>query len=494
MSNLWELSIKEIHSGLSSGEFSSHDLVMSYIERVRKVEPIVQSFISVTESLAVEQAAKADEAISRGESHILTGVPVQIKDIISTAGIPTTCASKMLENYVPPFDATVVTKLLNQNAVILGKGNMDEFGMGSSCEHSAFHSTHNPWDPKRVPGGSSGGGGASVAANEIAYALGSDTGGSIRQPAAFNGVVGLKPTYGSVSRYGLVAYASSFDQIGPITKTVHDCAIVFDAIKGPDASDATCVSRTYDEISANLDQSFTTSTPLKAGSPIRIGIPEEFFTEGISPGVKKVIDDAIRQLESLGAMLEPVSLPNTVHALACYYIIAPSECSANLARFDGVKFGYSDRNTPDMWESMERTRGHGFGPEVKRRIMMGTYALSSGYYEAYYTKAQRVRTLIRQEYDEIFKKVDVLVTPTSPVIAFPLGDKLDDPVEMYNVDICTIPANIAGLPAISVPCGFSENMPVGMQLIGKAFTEPLLFDVAYAFEQSTMWHQMKPQI
>ena len=362
MSNLWELSIKEIHSGLSSGEFSSHDLVMSYIERVRKVEPIVQSFISVTESLAVEQAAKADEAISRGESHILTGVPVQIKDIISTAGIPTTCASKMLENYVPPFDATVVTKLLNQNAVILGKGNMDEFGMGSSCEHSAFHSTHNPWDPKRVPGGSSGGGGASVAANEVAYALGSDTGGSIRQPAAFNGVVGLKPTYGSVSRYGLVAYASSFDQIGPITKTVSDCAIVFDAIKGPDASDATCVSRTYDEIAANLDQSFNTSTPLKARSPIRIGIPEEFFTEGISPGVKKVIDDAIRQLESLGAMLEPVSLPNTLHALACYYIIAPSECSANLARFDGVKFGYSDRNTPDMWESMERTRGHGFGP------------------------------------------------------------------------------------------------------------------------------------
>ena len=494
MSNLWELSIKETHSGLSSRAFSSRDLVMSYLERIQNVEPIVRSFIAVTESLAVEQAIKADEAMSRGESHLLTGVPVQIKDIISTAGIPTTCASKMLENYVPPFDATVVTRLLNQNAVILGKGNMDEFGMGSSCEHSAFHATHNPWDLKRVPGGSSGGGGASVAANEVAYALGSDTGGSIRQPAAFNGVVGLKPTYGSVSRYGLVAYASSFDQIGPITKTVADCAIVFDAIKGPDSSDATCVSRTYDEIAVNLDQNLTTSTPLNSGGPIRIGIPEEFFTVGISPEVKKVIDEAIKQLELLGALIEPVSLPNTVHALACYYIIAPSECSANLARFDGVKFGYSDRNTPDMWESMERTRGHGFGPEVKRRIMMGTYALSSGYYEAYYTKAQRVRTLIRQEYDEIFTKVDVLVTPTSPVIAFLLGEKMDDPVEMYNVDICTIPANIAGLPAMSVPCGFSEDMPVGMQLIGKAFTEPVLFNVAYAFEQSTKWHQMKPQL
>ena len=494
MSNLWELSIREIHKGLTNKVFSSHDLTTAYIKRIRSVEPLVKSFISVTESHATQQAIEADKVFARGSAQFLTGVPLQVKDIISTSGITTTCASRMLENYVPPFDATVISKLLKQNAVILGKGNMDEFGMGSSCEHSAFHITHNPWDITRVPGGSSGGGGAAVAADEVAYALGSDTGGSIRQPAAFNGVVGLKPTYGAVSRYGLIAYASSFDQIGPITKDVTDCALVFDAIRGSDTLDATCVSRPYSTIATDLADKLTTSTPLIQGSPIRIGIPQEFFGPGISPGVNQVINEAIKQLQSLGASIETVSLPHTEHALACYYIIAPSECSANLARFDGVKFGYSDRDTLDMWESMERTRGHGFGPEVKRRIMMGTYALSSGYYDAYYTKAQRVRTLIRQEYDEIFTKVDALVTPTAPVIAFLLGSKLDDPVEMYNVDICTIPANIAGLPAMSVPCGFSDNMPVGMQLIGKAFSESILFDVAYAFEQSTSWHQIRPQL
>ena len=494
MSNLWQLSVREIHEGLTNKVFSSYDLTDAYIKRLQCVEPQVKSFISVTDSYAIQQAIQADEVLARGSAQFLTGVPFQVKDIISTSGIRTTCASRMLENYVPPFDATVISKLLSQNSVILGKGNMDEFGMGSSCEYSAFHTTHNPWDITRVPGGSSGGGGAAVAADEVAYALGSDTGGSIRQPAAFNGVVGLKPTYGSVSRYGLIAYASSFDQIGPIAKDVADCALIFDAIRGPDRMDATCVSRPYSPIATDLSDKSTASTPLNEGSPIRIGIPEEFFGPGISPGVKQALNEAIQQLQSLGASVETVSLPHTEHALACYYIIAPSECSANLARFDGVKFGYSDRDTLDMWGSMERARGKGFGPEVKRRIMMGTYALSSGYYDAYYTKAQRVRTLIRQEYDDIFTKVDVLVTPTSPVIAFPLGSKLHDPVEMYNVDICTIPANIAGLPAMSVPCGFSDDMPVGMQLIGKAFSESILFNVAYAFEQATPWHRMRPQL
>ena len=364
MSNLWQLSVREIHEGLTNKVFSSYDLTEAYIKRLQSVEPQVKSFISVTDSYAIQQAIQADEVLARGSAQFLTGVPFQVKDIISTSGIRTTCASRMLENYVPPFDATVVSKLLSQNSVILGKGNMDEFGMGSSCEYSAFHTTHNPWDITRVPGGSSGGGGAAVAADEVAYALGSDTGGSIRQPAAFNGVVGLKPTYGSVSRYGLIAYASSFDQIGPIAKDVADCALIFDAIRGPDRMDATCVSRPYSTIATDLSDKSTASTPLNEGSPIRIGIPEEFFGPGISPGVKLALDAAIQQLQSLGASVETVSLPHTEHALACYYIIAPSECSANLARFDGEKFGYSDRDTLDMWESMERTRGQGFGPEV----------------------------------------------------------------------------------------------------------------------------------
>ena len=485
MSNLWQLSVREIHEGLTNKVFSSYDLTEAYIKRLQDVEPQVKSFISVTDSYAIKQAIQADEKLARGSAQFLTGVPFQVKDIISTSGIRTTCASRMLENYVPPFDATVVSKLLSQNSVILGKGNMDEFGMGSSCEYSAFHTTHNPWDITRVPGGSSGGGGAAVAADEVAYALGSDTGGSIRQPAAFNGVVGLKPTYGSVSRYGLIAYASSFDQIGPITKDVADCALIFDAIRGPDRMDATCVSRPYSTIATGLSDKSTASTPLNEGSPIRIGIPEEFFGPGISPGVKQALNEAIQQLQSLGASVETVSLPHTEHALACYYIIAPSECSANLARFDGVKFGYSDRDTLDMWESMERTRGHGFGPEVKRRIMMGTYALSSGYYDAYYTKAQKVRRIIQDETRKILSEYDFIILPTTPTTAFPLNSHTENPAEMYLADVFTVQANVSGIPAISIPNGVdNNNMPIGLQIVANQFQENSIFQLSSYIEEN----------
>ena len=400
----------------------------------------------------------------------------------------------MLENYVPAFDATVVIKLLSQNSVILGKGNMDEFGMGSSCEYSAFHTTHNPWDITRVPGGSSGGGGAAVAADEVAYALGSDTGGSIRQPAAFNGVVGLNPTNGSVSRYGLIAYASAFDQIGPIAKDVTDCALIFDAIRGPDRMDATCVSRPYSTIATDLSDKSTASTPLNEGSPIRIGIPEEFFGPGISPGVKLALDAAIQQLQSLGASVETVSLPHTEHALACYYIIAPSEASANLSRYDGVKYGLGSLNANTSAQATESTRGAGFGDEVKRRILLGTYALSAGYYDAFYKKAQKVRTLIRREFTDSFLKFDVLVTPTSPNVAFKIGDKINDPFQMYMNDVCTIPVNIAGLPSISVPWGVSDRLPVGLQFIGPQFGDTTVIRAAAAYQRATNWHNNHPLI
>ena len=369
--------------------------------------------------------------------------------------------------------------------------------MGSSCEHSAFFPTHNPWDLARVPGGSSGGAAASVAAGEVCYALGSDTGGSIRQPAALSGVVGLKPTYGSVSRYGLVAYASSLDQIGPLAREAADCALVLDAIAGHDPLDATSVPRPASGYAAALEGNPSNSSPLGAQGTrdaFRIGVPQEYFVEGLDPQVRERVEDGIRILESLGASVQPVSLPTTQHALACYYIIAPSECSANLARYDGVKFGYSYQDTSDMWEAMEKTRRYGFGPEVKRRIMLGAYALSSGYYDAYYLKAQQVRTLIRREFDQVFQQVDALVTPTSPVVAFPLGEKTADPLQMYLVDVYTLPVNIAGLPGLSVPCGFSQGLPVGMQLIGPAWSEETLLQIAHSYQQATEWHLARPQL
>ena len=501
MANLWELTIQEAHRGLVAREFSSVDLTTSCLVRIRQVEDQVKSFVTITEDLALSQAERADRVLadvrSDGGATPLTGIPMQIKDLISTKGIPTTCGSRMLESYVPPYDATVMSRLLERGAVILGKGNLDEFGMGSSCEHSAFFPTHNPWDLARVPGGSSGGAAAAVASGEVIYALGSDTGGSIRQPAALSGVVGLKPTYGSVSRYGLVAYASSLDQIGPLAREVADCALVLDAIAGHDPLDATSVPRPASGYAAALNGNPSSSSPL--GPPgtrdaIRIGVPQEYFVKGLDPEVKERVEDGIRVLESLGASVQPVSLPTTQHALACYYIIAPSECSANLARYDGVKFGYSYQDTTDMWQAMEKTRRFGFGPEVKRRIMLGTYALSSGYYDAYYIKAQQVRTLIRREFDQVFSQVDALVTPTSPVVAFPLGEKTADPLQMYLVDVYTLPVNIAGLPGLSVPCGFSQGLPVGMQLIGPAWSEDTLLRIAHSYQQATEWHLARPQL
>ncbi len=485
MAELWQLSIHEASQRLQRREISSLELTRACLARIGQVEGQVQAYLTITEESALAQAREADDCLAAGAGHPLTGIPLQIKDIICTKGIRTTCASRMLEGYTPVYNATVVERLLGQRAVVLGKGNMDEFGMGSSTENSAFHPSHNPWDTARVPGGSSGGSAAAVAAGEALAALGSDTGGSIRQPAALCGVVGLKPTYGLVSRYGLVAFASSLDQIGPLTVDVTDCALMLNAIAGHDPRDSTSLPQPPQDYRATLGQDIR---------GLRLGVPQEYFTPGMQEGVRQAVEAGIKTLEGLGAVVQPVSLPTTQYALACYYIIAPSECSANLARYDGVKYGYSHQGSGDMWEAMERTRGHGFGPEVKRRIMLGTYALSSGYYDAYYRKAQQARTLIRQDFDRVFAEVDALVTPTSPVVAFPLGDKTADPVQMYLIDVCTLPVNIAGLPAMSAPCGFSEGLPVGMQLIGPRLSEATLLRTAYAYQQATRWHGMRPPI
>ena len=492
-----QLTIHEAGRKLAQREISSVELTRAQLERIDRLEERIKSFITLTPELALRQAEQADQRIAAGEAGPLTGIPMQMKDLISTQGVTTTCASRMLEDYVPVYNATVAERLLSQGAVLLGKGNMDEYAMGSSCENSAFFPTRNPWDLKRVPGGSSGGGAAAVSAGEAVYALGSDTGGSVRQPASLCGVVGLKPTYGMVSRYGLVAYASSLDQIGPITQDVTDCALVLNAIVGHDPKDSTSLRLPAADYAAGLGE-YTTPSPLAEGGPqggpVRLGVPEEYFVDGMQDGVRESVQAAIETLESLGASVEPVSLPTTRYALACYYIIAPSECSANLARYDGVKYGFSYQDTQNMWEAMERTRAGGFGPEVKRRVILGAYALSAGYYDDYYLKAQQARTLIRRDFDRVFDQVDALVTPTSPVVAFRLGEKINDPVEMYLIDVCTVPANIAGLPGISVPCGFSQGLPVGMQLIGPHLSEQRLLNIAYAYEQATSWHTERPEL
>jgi len=450
------------------------------------VEPRVHAVVTITEELALEQARKADELFASGNTTPLTGIPVLVKDNMCTRGILTTCSSKILENFVPPYNATVVEKLGECGAVIIGKSNMDEFAMGSSTEHSALFPTHNPWDLSRVPGGSSGGSAAAVAAGETICALGSDTGGSIRQPAGFCSVTGLKPTYGRVSRYGLVAFASSLDQIGPLTKDVTDCALVLNAIAGYDTRDSTSVTHPAPDYTGCL------TADLKG---LRIGIPGEYFVEGMQAEVEAAIRAAIDKLKELGASVEwEVSLPSTPYALAAYYIIAPSEASANLARYNGVKYGFSYPDAKNMWDAMEKTRHYGFGAEVKRRIMLGTYALSAGYYDAWYLKAQRVRTLIRQEFDHAFEKYDALVTPTSPTVPFKIGEKVDDPLQMYLSDVCTLPINIAGLPAISIPAGFADGLPIGMQIIGKPFAEETLLKIAYAYEQATEWHKKRAEI
>jgi aspartyl-tRNA(Asn)/glutamyl-tRNA(Gln) amidotransferase subunit A len=480
------LTIHEASQLLRKKKLSSVELTKSCLERIRQVEPKLRALVTVTDELALGQAQKADRLLARGDANPLSGVPVVIKDNMCTRGVRTTCSSRMLENFVPPYEATVVERLNGCGAVTVGKANMDEFAMGSSTEHSAFFTTHNPWDLSRVPGGSSGGSAVAVAADEAVYALGSDTGGSIRQPAGFCSVVGLKPTYGRVSRYGLVAFASSLDQIGPLTQDVTDCAIVLNAIAGYDNRDSTSAPYPVPDYTKCL------KTDLKG---LRLGVPREYFVAGMQAEVEKALRAAIGKLEELGAKIEfEVSLPHTLHALAVYYIIAPSEASANLARYDGVKYGFSYQKTDNMWEALEKTRQFGFGDEVKRRIMLGTYALSAGYYDAYYLKAQKVRTLIRREFDQAFAKYDALVTPTSPSVPFKIGEKLDDPLQMYLSDVFTIPVNIAGLPAITIPAGFSDGLPIGMQLIGKPFGEEAILKTAYAYEQATDWHKRRAEI
>ena len=485
MSELWELTLKEASDGLTQGLFSAKELTESTLERIQDVEPKVQSFITLTSEQALVDAGKADERIASGNKTPLTGIPMQLKDLLCTRDVPTTCGSKMLEQFVPVYNATVVEDLNQAGAISLGKGNMDEFAMGSSCETSAFHPTYNPWDLQRVPGGSSGGAAASVASGQVPFAIGSDTGGSIRQPAALCGVVGMKPTYGLVSRYGLIAFASSLDQIGPLTRTVYDNAMVLDIIAGHDPMDATSVNRKSESISATL------TGDIKGR---KLGVPSEYFGNGIDEGVKNLVKDAIKILEREGAEIVEVSLPHTKYALSCYYIIAPSECSSNLARYDGVKYGHSFLGTDNMWQAMENSRGEGFGQEVKRRMMIGTYALSSGYYDAYYLKAQKVRTLIKQEFDEVFQQVDAIISPTSPTTAFEVGEKIGDPLSMYLSDILTIPANMAGLPGMSVPCGFVEDLPVGLQIIGPRFSESRIYNIGMAYERSTNWVTLKSAI
>jgi aspartyl-tRNA(Asn)/glutamyl-tRNA(Gln) amidotransferase subunit A len=484
---LHQLTIHEAHELLKQKKISSTELTKSVLKRIAEIEEKVHACVTIVEDISLKEAEKVDNYIKTAhEITPLTGIPALIKDVICTKGIRTTCSSKILENFVPPYDATVIEKLKTQKAVIVGKTNMDEFAMGSSTEHSAFFPTHNPWDLSRVPGGSSGGSAAAVASDETIYALGSDTGGSVRQPAALCSVVGLKPTYGRVSRFGLVAFASSLDQIGPITKDVTDCALVMNVIAGYDSRDSTSVPHPVPDYTQQL-------IPDIKG--LKIGIPKEYFVKGMQSEVRAALEAAIGKLRELGAEIDwEASLPHTKYALAVYYILAPSEASANLARYDGVKYGFSERDASNVIETTERTRQFGFGLEVKRRIMLGTYALSAGYYDAYYLKAQKVRTLIKQEFDQAFEKYDALVTPTSPIVPFKLGEKLEDPMQMYLSDVCTLPINIAGIPAISIPAGFADNLPIGMQIMGKPFSEEILLRIAFAYEQATDWHKRKPPL
>ena len=467
-------------------EISARELTESVLNRIDKVDGEVHSYVTVLRESALTQADTVDQAVKNG-GHLspVAGIPIALKDNLSTIGIETTCSSKILRGYKPPYDATVVKKLNESGAVAVGKANLDEFAMGSSTENSAFFTTRNPWNLNHVPGGSSGGSTASVAADEAIWSLGSDTGGSIRQPAAFCGVVGLKPTYGRVSRYGLIAFASSLDQIGPITKDVYDNALLLNLLSGHDPLDSTSSTEAVPDFTKAL------KTDIKG---MRLGVPKEYFAEGVSPEVKAALETAIKQLESLGAEIEETSLPTTEYALACYYIIAPAEASSNLARYDGVRFGHRTERAMTPLELFNKTREEGFGPEVKQRIMIGTYALSAGYYDAFYLKAQQVRTLIRREFDEAFTKYDALITPTAPTTAFAVGEKSDDPLAMKLSDILTIPINMAGLPAISVPCGFSNGLPIGLQIIAPSFKEETLYNVAYAYEQSTDWHKSKPKL
>jgi aspartyl-tRNA(Asn)/glutamyl-tRNA(Gln) amidotransferase subunit A len=479
MSDLWKLTAHEAHEKLRAKEFSAVELTESVLDRVRAVEPQVRAYITFTPELALEQAKDADARFAAGTATPLTGIPVGVKVLIVTKGVRTTAGSKILENFIPPYDSHVYEQLRRAGSVMVGKANMDEFAMGSSTEHSAYGASRNPWNTELVPGGSSGGSAAAVAAGECLVSLGSDTGGSIRQPASLCGVVGFDPTYGRVSRYGIIAFGSSLDQVGPIGRDVEDVATMLDCISGHDPRDSTSNPEPVPDLRHYLGRDVR---------GMRIGVPKEYFVEGMEPGVTARIEEALKRFEDLGCTVDrDLSLPSTEHALAVYYIIAPSEASANLARYDGVKYGFSDRSQHTMWDNMEHTRAEGFGEEVKRRIMLGTYALSAGYYDAYYLKAQKVRTLISNEFEAAFEKYDIIVTPTSPTVAFPVGSKVNDPYAMYLNDVYTLPASVAGLPAISLPCGESEGLPVGLQIIGNFFDEPRIIQAAHAFEQSLGW-------
>jgi aspartyl-tRNA(Asn)/glutamyl-tRNA(Gln) amidotransferase subunit A len=469
---------------LDSGQISAVELTKAHLERLDQVEPSLNCHLHRMDEVALAQADLADERIKRGDVDAMTGISVSLKDILCTVDAPTTAASRMLDAYMSPFDATVVERLRSQGAVFIGKSNTDEFAMGSSTENSAFGVTHNPWNIECVPGGSSGGPSAAVAAAEAAIGLGSDTGGSIRQPAGFCGAVGLKPTYGRVSRYGLIAFASSLDQIGPFSRTVEDAALALTAIAGHDRRDSTSSPRPVPDYRAGLNGDLRGT---------RIGVAREYSIDGMEPGVERAVSDAVEQLRKLGAEIIDVSLPHTSYALATYYITAPAEASANLARFDGVRYGLS-HESDSLKEMYERTRGEGFGDEVKRRIMLGTYALSSGYYDAYYVKAQKGRTLIKQDFDQAFAKVDAIIAPTSPTVAFRIGSRTDDPIQMYLADVFTIPANMAGIPGVAVPCGLSEGLPVSLQVLGRSFDEAGILRIAHAYEQSTEWHTQRPPI
>jgi aspartyl-tRNA(Asn)/glutamyl-tRNA(Gln) amidotransferase subunit A len=473
---LYNQPIHSLHEMLKDGETTSTAITESVFERVDAVEEQVAAYITQTREKALESAAAADDRYRQGDAMgAMDGIPVGLKDIFLTEGIKTTCGSKILENFIAPYDGTVVGKLKDAGAVITGKLNMDEFAMGSSCENSGFFPTHNPWDLSRVPGGSSGGSAAALAAGEAVCTLGTDTGGSIRQPASHCGVVGLKPTYGRVSRYGVIAFASSLDQVGPFTRDVTDCAILLRIIAGHDPADST---------SADLPVPDYPSLLTGDVSGLRIGLPTEYFSQGLDPEVEKLVRKAATDLEKRGATLVDVSLPSTEYAVATYYIIAPAEASSNLARYDGVRYGVRFPDADGLIEMYRKTRSQGFGPEVKRRIMVGTFALSAGYYDAYYGKAQKVRTMIRREMEEAFTDVDLLLSATAPTPAFPLGDKMDDPLQMYLSDIFTIPVNIAGVGGLSVPCGVTaEGLPVGLQLICPAFKEEVMLNAAYAYEQ-----------